>query len=40
MKYLGPGRVVLSMIPAGKLELISKPERKYEKLSSGPPEAK
>jgi zinc protease len=35
--YLGAGRVVLSMIPAGKLELISKPDRPYERMSSGPP---
>ena len=32
VKYLGPGRVVLSMVPAGKLDLISKPDRKYEKV--------
>jgi zinc protease len=30
-RYLTPGRVVLSLIPAGKLELISKPDRRYEK---------
>ncbi len=28
-KYLGPGRVVLSVVPAGKLELVSKPSRPY-----------
>lgn len=33
-KYLGPGRVVMSMIPADKLELISKPERKYDRVSA------
>jgi zinc protease len=37
VKYLGPGRVVLSMVPAGKLDLISKPDRKYERSTSGPP---
>jgi zinc protease len=37
VKYLTPGRVVVSMVPGGKLNLISKPERKYEKVSSGPP---
>jgi hypothetical protein len=29
-KYLTPGRVVMSMVPAGKLNLVSKPERKYD----------
>jgi zinc protease len=29
-KYLTPNRVVLSMIPAGKLDLVSKPERKFD----------
>jgi Predicted Zn-dependent peptidases len=37
-KYLGPGRVVMSMVPAGKPELVSKPERKSEKYSSVVPE--
>jgi zinc protease len=37
-KYLVPGRVVMSMVPAGKLDLISKPERKYERpLAATPP---
>lgn len=36
-KYLTPGRVVLSMVPAGKLELISKPDRKYETVAGNPP---
>jgi zinc protease len=30
-RYLTPGRVVVSLIPAGKLDLISKPDRPYEK---------
>jgi hypothetical protein len=29
--------VVLSMVPAGKLELISKPDRKYETVAGNPP---
>jgi zinc protease len=29
-KYLVPGRVVMSMVPAGKLNLVSKPERKFD----------
>ena len=29
-KYLVPGRVVMSMVPAGKLNLVSKPDRKFE----------
>jgi zinc protease len=28
-RYLGAGRVVLSMIPAGKLELVSNPGRPF-----------
>ncbi|MBV9109509.1 MAG: insulinase family protein, partial [Gemmatimonadetes bacterium] len=28
-QYLGAGRVVLSMVPAGKLEMISRPDRPY-----------
>lgn len=28
-KYLGPGRVVLSMVPSGKLDMIAKPELPY-----------
>jgi zinc protease len=28
-KYLTPGRVVLSIVPAGKLDLISKPDEPY-----------
>jgi zinc protease len=28
-KYLGPGRVVLSMVPAGKLDMIAKPDLPY-----------
>jgi zinc protease len=39
-KYLVPGRVVLSMVPAGKLDLISKPDRKFEKASSVTPGAR
>ena len=31
VQYLTPGRLVLSLIPAGKLDLISKPDRQYEK---------
>lgn len=38
MQYLTPGRVVMSMIPAGKLDLVSKPERGYEKISAVVPE--
>ncbi|HEY9228156.1 MAG TPA: pitrilysin family protein [Gemmatimonadaceae bacterium] len=33
-KYLTPGRVVMSMVPRGKLDLVSKPERKYENVQS------
>lgn len=33
-KYLVNDRIVLSMVPAGKLELISKPDRKYQKVNS------
>jgi zinc protease len=29
-KYPGPARVVMSMVPAGKLNLVSKPDRKHE----------
>jgi len=29
-KYLGPARVVMSMVPAGKLNLVSKPDRKHD----------
>jgi zinc protease len=32
-KYLGANRMVMSMIPAGKLEMISKPELPYTRLS-------
>lgn len=32
-KHLGPNRMVMSMIPAGKLELISKPELPYKRIS-------
>jgi hypothetical protein len=28
-KYLGAGRVVLSMVPAGKLDMIAKPNLPY-----------
>jgi zinc protease len=34
VKYLTPNRVVLSMVPAGKLDLVSKPERPYENASA------
>jgi len=30
VKYLTPNRVVLSLVPAGKLDLVSKPDRPYE----------
>jgi zinc protease len=33
VKYLTPARVVLSMVPAGKLDLASKPERPYDNAS-------
>jgi zinc protease len=33
-KYLTPNRVVLSMVPTGKLDLVSKPERPYENAST------
>jgi len=36
-RYLKRGRVVISMVPAGKLDLISKPERPYEKPSAAVP---
>ena len=32
-RYLTPNRVVLSMVPAGKLDLVSKPDRQYENAS-------
>ena len=38
-KYLTPGRVVMSMIPAGKLDLVSKPELKFENVSAVVPKA-
>jgi zinc protease len=34
VKYLTPKRVVMSMVPAGKLDLISKPNRPYDKAAS------
>jgi zinc protease len=34
VKYLTPGRLVMSIVPRGKLELASKPERKYENASA------
>jgi zinc protease len=34
VKYLTPKRLVLSMLPAGKLDLVSKPERPYENAAS------
>jgi zinc protease len=37
-RYLGKNRMVMSMIPAGRLELISKPELPYTRVS--PPEGK
>ncbi|MGH7619507.1 MAG: M16 family metallopeptidase [Gemmatimonadaceae bacterium] len=30
VKYLTPNRVVLSLVPAGKLQLVSKPDRPYD----------
>jgi zinc protease len=33
VKYLTPNRVVLSMVPAGKLDLVSKPDRPYDNAS-------
>jgi zinc protease len=33
MKYLTPNRMVMSMVPAGKLDLVSKPDRTYENAS-------
>jgi zinc protease len=35
-KYIKPGRVVLSMVPAGKLNLVSKPDRKFDNASVVP----
>jgi zinc protease len=35
--YLTPGRIVISMIPAGKRELVSKPDRPYTVLAPLPP---
>jgi zinc protease len=34
VKYLTANRVVLSLVPAGKLDLVSKPERPYENAST------
>lgn len=34
-QYLGPGRVVMSVIPAGKLELVSKPDQPYTNKTVG-----
>jgi zinc protease len=36
-KYLGAGRVVLSMVPAGKLDLVAKPELPYVNATPGRP---
>jgi zinc protease len=36
-KYLGAGRVVMSMVPAGKLDLIAKPELPYTNATPGRP---
>ena len=33
-RYLGPNRMVMSMIPGGRLELISKPELPYTRVSA------
>lgn len=33
-RYLTPGRIVMSMVPRGKLDLVSKPERRYENVAS------
>lgn len=38
-RYLTPRRLVMSMIPAGKLDLISKPDRPYDTLPSPAPGA-
>jgi len=38
-KYLTPGYLVMSIVPRGKLDLISKPERNYERAASTVPEA-
>jgi hypothetical protein len=32
-KYLGRGRVVVSLVPAGKLDLVSKPDRPFENVT-------
>jgi hypothetical protein len=32
-KYLTPNRVVMSLVPTGKLELVSKPDRPYQNAS-------
>jgi hypothetical protein len=37
--YLTPGRIVISMIPAGKRQLISKPELPFAMLAPLPPKA-
>ena len=34
-KYLGAGRVVLSMVPAGKLDMVAKPELPYTNATPG-----
>ncbi|MEP6495860.1 MAG: pitrilysin family protein [bacterium] len=34
LRFLTPGRLVMSMIPSGKTELISKPDRPYDRLPS------
>jgi zinc protease len=35
-QYLGPGGVVMSLIPAGKLDLIAKPELPYKNVTPAP----
>jgi zinc protease len=34
-RYLGAGRVVLSMVPAGRLDLVSKPELPFQNVTAG-----
>jgi zinc protease len=35
-QYLGPGGVVMSLVPAGKLDLIAKPELPYKNVTPAP----
>ena len=35
-RYLGPGRVVLSMVPAGKLDMVAKPNLPFENVTPTP----